>query len=97
MGSESNDNHLDNLRSSLSGIIFDNNTDEDHKDEDDGKDNEDDSDVDNKDNTTSSPATSNKKRKYNTVMGMITPGDEDMMASLNMAKSYPHLSRALGG
>ena len=25
------------------------------------------------------------------------PGDDDMMANLNMAKSYPYLSRALGG
>ena len=45
---------------------------EDHKDEDDGEDDEDDSDVDNKVNTTSSPTTSNKKRKYNAVMGMVT-------------------------
>ena len=28
---------------------------------------------------------------------MITPGDEDMMGNSNMAKSYPYLSRALGG
>jgi len=30
-------------------------------------------------------------------MGIITPSDDDMMANLNMAKSYPYLSRALGG
>ena len=30
-------------------------------------------------------------------MGMITPGDDDIMGNSNMAKSYPHLSRALGG
>jgi len=77
--------------------ILDNNADEDHKDEDDGKDKEDNSDVDNEDNPTSSPTTSNKKRKYNAVMGMITPGDDDMMGNSNMAKSYPYLSRALGG
>ena len=94
MGSESSNNHSDNLRSSISGIIFDNNADEDHKDEDDGEDDEDGSDVDSKDNTTSSPATSNQKRKYNAVMvmGIITPGDDDMKANLNMAKSYPYLS-----
>ena len=37
------------------------------------------------------------RRKYNAVMGMITPGDDDMMANINMAKSYPYLSQALGG
>ena len=42
--------------------ILDNNT-EDHKDEDDGEDDEDNSDVDSEDNATSSPTTSNKKRK----------------------------------
>ena len=30
-------------------------------------------------------------------MGMITPGDDDLMANSNMAKSYPYLSQALGG
>jgi hypothetical protein len=70
---------------------------EDHKDEDDGEDNEDDSDVDSKDNATSSPTTSNKKRKYNAVMGIIMLGDDNMKANLNMVKSYPYLSRALGG
>ena len=34
--------------------------------------------------------------KYNAVMGMITPGDDDMMANLNAAKSCPYLLRALG-
>ena len=54
--------------------ILDNNVDEDHKDEDDGEDDEDDSDVDNKDNaTTCSPTKSNKKCKYNAVMGIVTP------------------------
>ena len=76
--------------------IFDNNADKDHKDEDDGEDDEDDIDVDNKVNATSSPTTSNKKHKYNAVMGIVTLGDDDMMANLNMAKSYPYLSRALG-
>ena len=71
--------------------------DEDHKDEDDGEDNEDDSDVDSEDNATSSPMTSNKKRKYNAVQVMITPGDDDMKANSNMVKSYPYLSQALGG
>jgi len=78
--------------------------DEDLKDEDDGEDdeddsedNEDDSDVDSEDNATSSPTTSNKKRKYNAVQGIILPGDDDMKANSNMAKSYPYLSRALGG
>ena len=28
---------------------------------------------------------------------IITPGDDDMKANSNMAKSYPYLSRALGG
>jgi hypothetical protein len=77
--------------------ILEDDIDKDHKDEDDGKDDEDDSDVDSKDNVTSSSTTSNKKRKYNGVMGMIMPGDDDMMENSNMAKSYPHLSRALGG
>jgi len=70
---------------------------EDHTDEDDGEDDEDDSDVDSEENATSSPTTSNKKRKYNAVQGIITPGDDDMKANSNMAKSYPYLSRALGG
>ncbi len=69
----------------------------DHIDENDGKDDEDDSDVDSKDNATSSPTAINKKRKYNAVMGIIMPGDDDIKANLNMAKSYPYLSRALGG
>ncbi len=43
------------------------------------------------------PTTSNKKRKYNAVKGMITPGDDDMMGNSNTAKPYPYLSRALGG
>jgi hypothetical protein len=77
--------------------ILYNKADEDHKDEDDGKDDEDDSDVVNKDNTASSPTTSNKKRKYNAVMGIITPGDDDMKANLDMVKSYPYLSQAPGG
>jgi hypothetical protein len=77
--------------------ILDNNVDEDHKDEDNAEDDEDGSDVDNEDNATSSPTTSNKKHKYNAVMGIVTLGDDDMMANLNMAKSYPYLSRALGG
>ena len=76
--------------------ILDNNADEDHVDEENGEDDEDDSDVENEDNASSSPTTSNKKRKYNVVMGIIMPGDDDMMANLNMAKSYPYLSRALG-
>jgi hypothetical protein len=67
MGSESNDNHSDNLWSIISG-----NADEDHKDDDNGEDDEDESDVDNKVNATSSPTTSNKKLKYNAVMGMVT-------------------------
>jgi len=70
---------------------------EDHKDEDDGENDEDDSDVDSEDNATCSPTTSNKKCKYNAVMGIITPGDDNMKANLNMVKSYPYLSRALGG
>jgi len=77
--------------------ILEDDADEDLKDEDNGEDDEDDSDVDNGDNATSPPATSNKKRKYNAVMGMITPGDDDLMANSNMAKSYPYLLRALGG
>ena len=82
----------------LWNYILDNNVDEDHKDEDDGEDDEDDSDVDSEENATSSPTTSNKKRKYNAVQGIITPGeDENMKAYSNMAKSYPYLSRALGG
>jgi len=28
---------------------------------------------------------------------IITPGDDNMKANLNMVKSYPYLSRALGG
>ncbi len=72
--------------------ILDNNADEDPKDEDDGKDDGDNSDVDNEDNTTSSPTKSNNKCKGNAVMGILTPGDDDMLANLNMAKSYPYLS-----
>ena len=75
------------------------------KEDEDGEDGEDDSseddedgsDVDSEENATSSPTTSNKKRKYNAVQGIITPGDDDMKANSNMAKSYPYLSRALGG
>jgi hypothetical protein len=59
--------------------MLDNNTDEDHKDED--------SDVDNQDNSTSSPTTSNKKRKYNAVMGMITPGDNNTPTHLLVAST----------
>ena len=75
--------------------ILEDEVDEDLKDEDDGEDDEDDSDVDSEDNATSSPTRSNKKRKYNAVQGIITPGDDDMKANSNMAKSYPYLSRAL--
>jgi Mg-chelatase subunit ChlI len=65
-------------------------------DEDDSEDDEDDSDVDSEENATSSPTTSNKKRKYNAVQGIITPGeDENMKANSNTAKSYPYLSRAV--
>ena len=75
------------------------------KEDEDGEDGEDDSseddedgsDVDSEENATSSPTTSNKKRKYSAVQGIITPGDDDMKANSNMAKSYPYLSRALGG
>jgi hypothetical protein len=42
---------------------------EDHKDENDDEDDEDSSDVYSEDNATSSPTASNKKRKYNAVMG----------------------------
>ena len=67
-------------------------------DEDDSEDDEDGSDVDSEENATSSPTTSNtKKRKYNAVQGIITPCDDDMKPNSNMAKSYPYLSRALGG
>ena len=70
------------------------NTVEDHKDEDDSKDddkiNKDSSDVDNKDNAIS-PTMSDKKHKYNVVMGMVTSGDDNLMAKFDMAKSYPHL------
>ena len=71
--------------------ILDNNADEDHKDEDDGEDDEDDSDVDCEENAINSHTTINKKRKYNAVQG-IMPGDDDMKAISNMAKSYPYLS-----
>ncbi len=40
----------------------------------------------------SSTTTSNNEGKYNT----ITPGGDNNMSKFNMAKSYPHLSRALG-
>ncbi len=65
--------------------------DKDIADEDD-KDNDDDSNDDDKNNFGSTTTMSNKKRKYNT----ITSGDDDMAKS-DMAKLYPHLSRALGG
>jgi hypothetical protein len=71
--------------------ILEDDADEDLKDEDDGEDNEDDSDVDNGDNVTSSPALSIKTCKYNAVMGMIAPCDDDLMSNSNMAKSYPYL------
>jgi hypothetical protein len=77
--------------------ILDKNADEDHKDEDDGEDDEDDSDVDSEEKAINSHTTINKKRKYNAVQGIITSGDDDMKANSNMAKSYPYLSRALGG
>jgi hypothetical protein len=73
--------------------VLEDNADKDHEDGDNNKDNKDNSNVDNK-HTTSSPTTSNKKRKYNAVM--VTPGDEDIAKS-DMAKSYPHLSQSLGG
>ncbi len=65
--------------------------DKDSKDED-SNDVDNNSNVDGKDNA-SSPTTSNKKRKYNA----ITPPGDDNMAEYGMEKSYPHLSRALGG
>ncbi len=81
--------------------ILDNNADKDHKDEDDGeddgKDDEDDSDVDNEDNATSSPTTSNKKRKYNAVMVVSPATDTSCCGDVSMDKQYPNLSRALGG
>ena len=66
-------------------------------DEDDSEKDEDNSDVDSEEKSTSSPTTSNKKTKYNAVQGIITPCDDYMKANSNMAKSYPYLSRALGG
>ncbi len=67
--------------------------DEDQEDEDDKDD--DDSNVDDKDNA-SSPTMSKQKLKCNAVM--VTPGDDDATKSeSDMAESYPHLSRALGG
>jgi hypothetical protein len=70
--------------------------DKDDKDKDNDDDMEEDidndSDVDDKQNA-SSPTTSNEKCKYNAI---TPPGDDDM-AEYSIAKSYPHLSRALGG
>jgi hypothetical protein len=63
----------------------------DDNDEDNCNDNDKENDEDDKINACSTP-TSNKMREYNT----ITPGDDDNMAKSNMAKSYPHLVRALG-
>ncbi len=65
--------------------------DKDNDDEDDDKGDDDDSDDDDEVNAMST-SPSNKKRKYNT----ITPGDDDNIAKSDMAKSYPHLVRALG-
>ena len=47
---------------------------------------------------------SNKKYNFNESISsnidcpvMVMPGDDDSMTKFDMAKSYPHLSRALGG
>jgi hypothetical protein len=77
--------------------ILEDDADEDLKDEDDGEDDKDDSDVDNGDSTTSSPATSNKKRKYNAVMVVCPATDKSCCGNVSMDKRYPYLSRALGG
>ena len=71
---------------------------DDEDDKDDGEDDKDGIDVDKEDNATSSPTTSNKKRKHNTidVSVMVTPGDDNMV-NPDMDKRYPYLSRALGG
>jgi hypothetical protein len=56
------------------------------------------SDVDEQSNATSSTTTSNKKRKHNVidVSELVTSGDDNMV-KLDIDKSYPYLSRALGG
>ena len=71
---------------------------DDEDDKDDGEDDKDGIDVDKEDNATSSPTTSNKKRKHNAidVSVMVTPGDDNMV-NPDMDKRYPYLSRALGG
>ena len=79
-----------------------NSKDNNDKDHDDGTDYEacdDESDVDKCSNATRSPTTtSNKKRKHNVidVSVMVTPGDDNMVKP-DIAKSYPYLSKALGG
>ncbi len=65
--------------------------DKDNNDEDNDKGDDDDSD-DNDEVNARSLSPFNKKCKYNT----ITPGDDDNIAKSDMAKSYPHLLRALG-
>ena len=54
---------------------------DDEDDKDDGEDDKDGIDVDKEDNATSSPTTSNKKRKHNAidVSVMVTPGDDNMV------------------
>ncbi len=61
------------------------------EDDDEDDDNEDDDD-DDENGTSSQYKSKNKKPKYN------APGDDDdRMDNFDMAKSYPHLARALGG
>ncbi len=65
--------------------------DEDNEDEDDKDDDNDSNHNDKKDNVSSTM--SNKKLKYY----IITLSGDDNMAKSDIAKSYPHLSHALGG
>ena len=75
--------------------ILDNASEEGNDDrvKDDNKDDDNEDDDDDDENGTSSQYKSkNKKPKYN------APGDDDdSMDNFDMAKSYPHLARALGG
>jgi len=78
----------------LWNYLFDNASEEGNndrvEDDDEDDDNEDDDD-DNENGTSSQYKSKNKKPKYN------APGDDDgSIDNFDMAKSYPHLARALG-
>jgi len=80
----------------LMNYLFDNASEEGKndrvEDDDENDDNEDDNDDDNENGTSSQYKSKNKKPKYN-----AQDDDDDSMDNFDMAKSYPHLARALEG